>query len=162
MTSPFFRSERFLESESFHRGAWGLFIAVVLLGLWLAWFFRSRVTVYAVSDTADVEVDRAAHPVESQYAGRVVASTLALDREVESGDVLVELDADVQKLQLSEERTRLAGLGPQINSLADQIAAEQRASEQHQHTSSVAHRLLLPLTRCGLLPLVQCMQIGQP
>jgi len=138
MPSPFFRSEKLLDSETFHRGAWGLLIASVLLGLWLAWFFRARVTVYALSDSADVEVDRAAHPVESQYTGRVVTSTLALDRKVESGEVLVELDADVQKLQLSQERTRLAVLGPQVNSLEDQIAAEKKASEQEQRTALVA------------------------
>jgi multidrug resistance efflux pump len=138
MPSPFFRSERFLESETFKRGAWGLLIAAVLLGFWFAWFFRARVAVYAVSAAADLEVDRAAHPVESQYSGRVVASTLALDRPVQAGEVLIELDADMQKLQLTEERTRLEALGPQIHSLEDQIAAEQRASDQEQQTASVA------------------------
>jgi len=138
MPSPFFRSERFLESETFKRGAWGLLIAAVLLSLWVAWFLRARVAVYAVSESADLEVDRAAHPVESQYSGRVVQSALALDREVRMGEVLVELDADMQKLQLAEEHTRLGALAPQIRSLEDQIAAEQRASEQEQHTSSVA------------------------
>jgi len=138
MTSPFFRSERILQSEPFHRGAWGVLISTVLLALWLVWFFRARVAVYAVSDTAAVEVDRAAHPVESQYTGRVVASTLALDRQVEPGEVLVELDTDVQKLQLSEEHTRLTALRPQISSLEDQIAAEQKASEQEQRMASVA------------------------
>jgi multidrug resistance efflux pump len=138
MPSPFFRSERFLETETFKRGAWGLLIAAVLLTMWAAWFFRARVSVYAVSETADLEVDRAAHPVESQYAGRVVTSTLALDREVKAGEVLVELDADMQKLRLTEERTKLGALGPQIRSLEDQIAAEQRASIQEQQTASVA------------------------
>lgn len=138
MPSPFFRSEHFLESETFKRGAWGLLIAAVLLSLWAVWFFRARVSVYAVSEAADLEVDRAAHPVESQYAGRVVASTLALDREVKAGEVLVELDADMQNLQLSEERTKLGALGPQVRSLEDQIAAEQRASIQEQQTAAVA------------------------
>src|SRR5580658_4466908 len=72
MPSPFFRSERFLESETLKRGAWGLLIAAVPPGLWVAWFFRARVAVYAVSETADLEVDRAAHPVESQYSSRLV------------------------------------------------------------------------------------------
>jgi multidrug resistance efflux pump len=138
MASPFFRSEHFLESETFKRGAWGLLIAAVLLGLWVAWFFRAKVSIYAVSETADLEVDRAAHPVESQYSGRVVTSTLALDRTVQAGDVLVELDADMQKLQLTEERTRLGALGPQVRSLEDQVAAEQSASEQEQQTAAVA------------------------
>lgn len=138
MPSPFFRSERFLESETVKRSAWGLLIAAALLSMWAVWFFRARVSVYAVSETADLEVDRAAHPVESQYAGRVVTSTLALDREVKAEEVLVELDADMQKLQLTEERTKLGALGPQIRSLEDQIAAEQRASTQEQQTASVA------------------------
>ena len=88
--------------------------------------------------TADLEVDRAAHAVESQYTGRVVASTLALDRAVLAGDVLIELDADMQKLQLSEERTKLAALGPQIQSLEAQIAAEERAAAEERQTASVA------------------------
>ena len=138
MPNPFFRSERFLESETFKRGAWGLLIAAVLLGLWVGWFFRARVAVYAVSETADLEVDRAAHPVESQYSGRVVTSTLALDREVAAGEVLIELDADMQKLQLTEEHTKLGALGPQIRSLEDQIAAEERAAAQEQQTAAVA------------------------
>jgi multidrug resistance efflux pump len=138
MATAFFRSERFLESETFHRGASGVLIAAVLLGLWLGWFFRARVALYAVSDTADLEVDRAAHAVEAQYAGRVVSSALALDREVHAGEVLLELDADTQKLQLSEERTRLAGLQPQIRSLDEQIATEKKAFEQEQRTAAAA------------------------
>jgi multidrug resistance efflux pump len=138
MPSPFFRSERFLESERFRRSAWGLLIAAVLLSLWAAWFFRARVAVYAVSENADLEVDRAAHPVESQYSGRVISSTLALDREVSAGEVLIELDADMQKLQLAEERTKLGALGPQVQSLDDQITAEEHASEQQQQTAAVA------------------------
>jgi multidrug resistance efflux pump len=135
MTSSFFRSERFLESETFKRGAWGLLIVTILLALWVAWFFRARVAVYAVSEVADLEVDRAAHPVESQYSGRVVTSSLALDREVEAGEVLIALDADMQKLQLTEERTKLSAQGPQIQALEDQIAAEERASAQEQQTA---------------------------
>jgi membrane fusion protein (multidrug efflux system) len=138
MTTPFFRSEHILKSDTFARGAWGLLIAGLLMCLWLVWFFRARVTVYSVSDTADVEVDRAAHPIESQYPGRVVASTLALDRGVKEGEVLVELDADVQKLQLNEEHTRLVALRPQLSSLEDQISAERKASEQEHRTGSVA------------------------
>jgi membrane fusion protein (multidrug efflux system) len=138
MASPFSRSERFLKSDRFHGAAWGLLLVAILLGLWLLWFFRARVTVYAVSDSAELEVDRAAHSVGSQFTGRVVASSLALDREVQQGEVLIELDADTQKLQLNEERTRLIALGPQIASLEDQVAAEQKAWTQEQQAASVA------------------------
>jgi membrane fusion protein (multidrug efflux system) len=95
-----------------------LLIAAVLLGLWMAWLFRARVAVYAVSETADLEVDRAAHPVDSQSSGRVVTSALALDREVAAGEVLIELDADMQKLQLTEERTKLGAQEQQTAAVA--------------------------------------------
>jgi membrane fusion protein (multidrug efflux system) len=137
MPSPFFRSERFLESETFKRGAWGLLIAAVLLGLWVTWFFRARVTVYAVSETADLEVDRAAHPVESQYSGRVVTSTLALDRGVKTGEVLIELDADMQKLQLAEERTKLGALAEAGAHFREADAAAHLAESEAQRLSQM-------------------------
>src|SRR5215472_12081441 len=138
MTNPFLRSERLLESETWHRNALGLLITAALLGLWLAWFFKAQIAVYAVSTTADLEVDRAAHPVEAQYAGRVVASTLVLDREVQSGEVLIELDTGVQELQVREARTRLTVLQPQITSLEGQIEAEKKASAQEERMAAAA------------------------
>jgi membrane fusion protein (multidrug efflux system) len=138
MTSPFLRSELLLESQTFHRNALGLLITAGLLGLWLMWFFKAQIAVYAVSTTADLEVDRAAHPVGAQYAGRVVASTLVLDREVQSGEVLIELDSGVQESQLREARTRLTVLQPQIKSLEGQIEAEKKASAQEQQTAAAA------------------------
>jgi len=138
VAKPFSRSELWLASDRSRGAAWGLLLVTILLGLWLLWFSAARVTVYAVSDSAELEVDRAAHTVGSQFSGRVVASSLALDRVVQAGEVLIELDADSQKLQLNEERTRLAGFGPQIESLEGQIAAEQKAWMQEQQAASVA------------------------
>ena len=46
--------------------------------------------------------------MEAQVAGRVKATHLVLGQEVQGGDVLVELDVDAQRLQLEEERARLA------------------------------------------------------
>ena len=138
MPSPFSRSERFLEADRSRGVALGLLLVAILLALWLLWFFQARVAVYAVSDSADLEVDRAAHAVASQFTGRVVAANLALDRQVRDGEVLIELDADTQKLQLNEERTRLGAFGPQIASLEDQMAAEQKAWAQQQQAASAA------------------------
>jgi multidrug resistance efflux pump len=44
--------------------------------------------------------------------GRVLATHLALGREVQGGDVLVELEAEPQRLQREEEHTRLAAHSP--------------------------------------------------
>ncbi|MFY9841923.1 MAG: hypothetical protein WA718_13180 [Terriglobales bacterium] len=54
--------------------------------------FLARVSVYAVANKAELEVDRAAHPVESIVSGRVVATNLVLDRKVEAGNALVKIN----------------------------------------------------------------------
>ena|SRR5215469_1855504 len=137
MSTVFFRSIRALEADNARRSWLVLLLAAMLLAAWTAWFFLARVAIYEVSDKADVEVDRAAHPVEAQFTGRVVSSQLALDREVHAGEVLVELDADAQQFQLKEERTRRAALAPQVSALEDEIATEEKAWQQEQQASKV-------------------------
>lgn len=138
MPNSFARSQHILDTDGSRHATWGLLVSGALLVLWSCWFFLARVSVYAVSDTAGLEVAQAAHPVDSQFAGRVVASNLAIGRDVREGEVLVKLDADAQKLQLSEERTRMAAVGPQIDSIEDQIAAEEKAAQNEKNSSVVA------------------------
>ena len=73
MASTFFRSVRSLEADNSRRSYLGLALAALLLGAWMVWFFLARVSVYAVTNKAELEVDRAAHSVESAVSGRVVA-----------------------------------------------------------------------------------------
>jgi multidrug resistance efflux pump len=96
------------------------------------------VTLYAVSDTARLEISQAAHPVEAPVAGRVVATQLALGREVQSGEVLVDLDATAQELQLEEERSRVRALTPQLSALRATIAAEEQALREAQRAGRIA------------------------
>ena len=138
MASTFFRSLRSLEADSSERSYFGFALAALLLGGWMLWFFLARVSVYAVTNKADLEVDRAAHPVESIVVGRVVATHMVLDQEVKAGDVLVELDSGTQQFQLNEEKTQLAGADPQIRSREEQIASEQQALLQDQQASKDA------------------------
>lgn len=100
---------------------------VALLGAWGVWFFLGRVTVYERSDRARLEVETAAHPVESQVGGRVVATHLWLGKEIAAGDVLVELDREPVRLGLIEQRARLAALDAQIDLLRDKLVAERDA-----------------------------------
>ena len=132
MASTFFRSVRSLEADNSQRSYLGLALAALLLGAWMVWFFVARVSVYAVTNKAELEVDRAAHSVQSAVSGRVVATHLVLDREVKAGDVLVELDSGAQHFQLTEEKTQLAGASPQIHSREEEIASEEQALEQDQ------------------------------
>ena len=75
---------------------------------WRAWQCMSS------TDTARLEVQRAVYPIETPVDGRVVVTHLTLGREAQCGDALVELEADTQRLQCKEERTRLAVLTHQL------------------------------------------------
>jgi multidrug resistance efflux pump len=138
MASTFFRSVRSLEGDNSQRSYLGLALAASLLTAWILWFFLAHVSVYAVTNKAGLEVDRAAHPVESIVVGRVVATHMVLDQEVKAGDVLVELDSGTQQFQLTEEKTQLAGANPQIRSREEQIASEEQALVQDQQASKDA------------------------
>jgi membrane fusion protein (multidrug efflux system) len=127
-----------LAADGFRYSLSGMLLAVALLSAWTAWFFIARVTLYEVSAGARLEVNEAAHPVEAQVAGRVKATHLVLGQEVQGGDVLVELDVDAQRLQLEEERTRLAALASQPAELRNEIKAEEAAKNEEQQAGRIA------------------------
>jgi membrane fusion protein (multidrug efflux system) len=94
--------------------------------------------VYAVTDTARLEVERAAHPIETPVDGRVVVTHLVLGREVQGGAVLVELEAEPQRLQREEERTRLAALTHQLEALRAEVATTAQALTESQQAARLA------------------------
>src|SRR3712207_4487833 len=102
MATPFSRTMHSLAADRFRLSLLGILLVAALLGAWATWFLLARVTLYEVSTTARLEVSDAVHPVEAQAAGRVQATHLLLGREVQAGDVLVELEAEAQRLQLEE------------------------------------------------------------
>jgi hypothetical protein len=67
---------RSLAADGCSRSLLGLLSVAVLLGCWGAWFLLFRVVVYAVTENARLEVDRAAHPVATPVAGRVALTHL--------------------------------------------------------------------------------------
>ena len=76
MPTVFSRSMRSLAADGCSRSLLGLLSVAVLLGCWGAWFLLFRVIVYAVTENARLEVDRAAHPVATSVAGRVAVTHL--------------------------------------------------------------------------------------
>jgi multidrug resistance efflux pump len=138
MATPFSRTLRALESDSFRGSLLVLVGVVALLGGWLAWFFLAKVARYEVTDAARLEVAQETHPVQSPVLGRVVTSNLVLGKEVQAGDVLVELDTNAQQLQVAEERTQLAALTSQIQSLQAQVSQLEQAQAREQQTAHVA------------------------
>ena len=138
MATPFRRSLRSLEADRFRGVALAFLIAVALLAAWTAWFVLARVAVYEVTDRARLEVMQAVHPVDARVEGRVVAAHLDLGRIVQSGDVLVELEADEQRLRVDEEQTRQSTMTVQLGAIEAEIAAELQALEAAQRTALAA------------------------
>jgi membrane fusion protein (multidrug efflux system) len=121
MPAPFARTLRAVETDGAMRRWWSVTAALLLVGLWAMWFFAVKVTVYETSRAARLEADSAIHPVSSVVGGRVTAIHLQLNAFVESGAVLVELDCEKERRRLDEEKRRLAGLRPQIESIRRQM-----------------------------------------
>lgn len=138
MAIPFSRSTRSLNADSYRRSTFGIIAVLLVLAAWIVWLFAARVSLYEVTTAARLEVDSAAHPVESPVSGRVIATYLEMGKQTRAGDVLVELDGKSERLQLNEEQTQLATLSAQLGALRDEIAAETRALGQAEQAMPVA------------------------
>lgn len=126
MPNTFPRSVRRLNRESSGRSWWMPLALTGLLAAWIVWALVARVTVYAVSDSARLEVEQAACPVEASLEGRVTTTHIVLGADVRLGEVLVELDAEPFRLEAAERRATRAGLAAELAPLHDEIQALQR------------------------------------
>jgi membrane fusion protein (multidrug efflux system) len=138
MATAFSRTLRILEADRGRRPVAGLLAAAALLGGWVSWSLMARVTLYEITPMARLEVDRAISPIQSPMLGRVTATYLEVGRAVRAGETLVELDASPERMQASEERTRIATIAPQVGSLRKQIAAEEQARAEERATTKIA------------------------
>lgn len=138
MSNAFPRSARILMVDRGRGIIAGILVASVLCSIWLVWAFLARVVVYAVTDTARLEVDRAVHRVQAPVAGRVVATHLELDREITRGAVLVELETVAEQLQYAEAQTRLATLTHEIEALAGEKTKAEQALREARQASNIA------------------------
>src|SRR3569833_1686696 len=112
MANSFSQTTRSLNGDKSSIGAYLWLLALVLLCAWTAWFLLVPVTVYEVSKTARVEVERAAHPLAAQTNGKVLSTAMQLDKPVQAGDFLMVLDARSEQLALAEEEARLKSIPP--------------------------------------------------
>lgn len=138
MATPFPRTLRSLASDGRQNFFWIILIVAILLSMWGSWFFLTEVSLYEVSETARLEQDQSVYAIEAQVLGRVVAKRMKLADEVRVGDVLVELDADIQQLQIEEEQARLTGLELQLDALRNEIKARARASNEQKQAAIAA------------------------
>lgn len=121
-----------------HRGHWlvGVITALLLIS-WAIWFVLGKVSVYEAADRALLETEAASHPIAAQIDGRVIRSSLELGRMVKSGELLIELDADAERLSLEEAKAYLAGLRIQIQSLHPEIQAERKGLDSHRKSTEL-------------------------
>ena len=138
MASPFSRTIRSLNAESSRNSLAALIISAAILLAWLLWFVMARVPIFETSETARLEVDSAAHPIETAVSGRVIKTNLSIGREVQAGEVLVELDSDAQRLQLIEEEARVAAVSAQLAALRGQTVAERQVQTETKAAAPVA------------------------
>lgn len=138
MSTSFTRTLRSLTADSMHLSLGALAAGTGLLAAWGGWFLLARVSLFEVTEQARLEASAAAYAVEVPVAGRVVSSNLAIGREVKAGEVLVELDAQPERLQLQEESARLQGLRAQVQALRNQASAEEKARVEEQLAARVA------------------------
>jgi membrane fusion protein (multidrug efflux system) len=117
---------------------WILLGAVLLLSGWCWWAASGQVVLYEVSSAARVELDAATYPIQSPLLGRVVETKLRVGHGVRQGDVLVEIDAMPNRLQLRQEKVRAEGLAPELARRRAQVAAEETARAEEQVTARLS------------------------
>src|SRR5215471_5359555 len=138
MSVEFSRSMRSLNRDGFGRTLAAFALAIVVLGLWLAWFLRAEVNRYEVTEQARLETERAGYEIQSSVAGRVVNSNLSLGRNVQAGDVLVEIETDAQQLDLHETEARQAALRLQLQAQQAELAAQEQTAIRERQASAAA------------------------
>lgn len=121
MAQPFDRTLRSLEQDGIRRYLAAILLAVLLLGAWTGWFLFARLSVYAVTADARLEVESAAHAVDAPTSARLAAVHVVLGQEVAVGETLFELEAESLAEQLVELRNQLEALDDNEAALATEI-----------------------------------------
>jgi multidrug resistance efflux pump len=138
MANSFHRVSHSLRADKGLRSSAGIVIALALAAGWTTWACKARVTRYEISESARLEVDAAAYPVQTSVSGQLAASQLILGKEVHLGDVLAEIESDNERLSLQEERTRLATLEPQLAALRSQMQSQDQGRTDERRVLSLS------------------------
>jgi hemolysin D len=140
MAYPFQRTLRSLDGDEF-----GIRVALVTLSVAAmaglgVWAFDARIPVLKVSTLGRIEPHNAVHRIEPPEAGKVLTSTLALDREVVQGDLLVEFDSQEQRFELQQSEINLTALTHDRAALTEQIARKKKELEESIQADEAALR----------------------
>ncbi|MFL6196293.1 MAG: HlyD family secretion protein [Thermoanaerobaculia bacterium] len=140
MDHPFSRTLRSLEGERSRTSLLFLAGVVALLGAWSAWFLAAELPVYVVSATARLEARQAVYPISAQVGGRLRRVAVAVGQEVKPGDVLVELEGEVDDRRTEEERARAEALVRQLASRRAERASQAAGLESARKAAELGRR----------------------
>ncbi len=138
MSIAFSRSMRSFNAFDLRGPTIGIVVVALVLGGWFVWAWGARVSLYEVTNTARLEVEQAAHPIEAQVAGRVVKNYLVLGERVEAGQLLLELDDASERLRLAEQQTQPLANESRVTALRGEIAAGEQALNEARQTARAA------------------------
>lgn len=111
--------------------------AGVVLAAWCWWATHTEVTLYEVSTSARIELDESTYPIQSPLLGRIVKANLHVGQVVRRGEILVEIDAAPEQLELRQEQVRAQGIEPERQRVGSELAAEERARVQERLTAGL-------------------------
>ena len=133
--TSFSRTMRALDTDGMSPTALAVILVAGLGGVWTGWLVTARVPVYQTSEAARLEVERV-HPIDAPVVGRVISTSLVLGREVKVGDVLLEIEAEREKLETSQEQARVTALTGEVDQLAargvGRAAGDRRGAARRQ------------------------------
>lgn len=107
MSAPFSRSLRALQTDGNRQWLLPFALGLLLITLWSAWFWGTKLKVYAMTPQATLQIQRAIYPLATERVGKLVSHTLRLGRKIKKGELLLQLDATELSLQLKQEQARL-------------------------------------------------------
>jgi membrane fusion protein (multidrug efflux system) len=136
VASSFNHTLRSLETKQ----RWGLWLipGFLLVAAWITWMLLAQVSVYASAPRARIEVSHVPSRVASESGGRIIYLAVELGASVERGELLLELDATVQKSQLAQQFAELATQDAKRSGVEAQLGAERAKRRSRQRLGELA------------------------
>jgi multidrug resistance efflux pump len=136
MANSFHRVAHSLRADRALTSTAALAVGLVLASGWLVWALKTPITRYETSESARLEVNGSAYPLQANISGRVTGSSLVLGKEVSAGEILAELDSSAEELNLKEQQAHQASIEPQLAALRAQMTAEEASGLEDHHVLS--------------------------
>lgn len=127
MSVAFSRTTRSLQADRGTRADMIVIAVAALFLAWSAWMLLGRVTVYATSRSARIEVADAPRTFSIGEGGRLLVVHVHAGEKVRAGTLIAEIEAEPQRLRLAEVEARLAAFPARIAALQAELDAARSA-----------------------------------